>query len=100
MIIHTTELGPPSSHAEIGDESGEAGLSNFDFQVHDGIEERLRTEHVWTRYAGWNFNGRVWFNAEGSFSCQVWVYGSPVATVQAETLHDLMHEVSDEWGYD
>jgi hypothetical protein len=95
MILRTTELGPPDGYDEIAD-----GMSNFDHTVDDGVEDRLRTERVWCRYAGWNFNGRVWLNAEGSFSCQVWVYGSPVATVQADTLDDLMREVSDEWGWE
>jgi hypothetical protein len=96
MLLRTPDLGPPEGYEEIG---YPGGMSNFDFEVAEGIEDRLRTERVYTRYAGWDFNGKVWLNAEGSFSCQVWVYGSSVATVQAETLHDLMHEVSDEWGY-
>lgn len=95
MILRTADLGPPDDYAEISE-----GMSNFDFSVDDGCEDRLRSERVFCRYAGWNFNGRVWLNAEGSFSCQVWVYGSPVATVQAGTLADLMTEVSDEWGYE
>jgi len=96
MIICTSDLGPPEDYVEIGD----TGLSNLDFEVKPGIEDRLRTERVYTLYAGWNFNGKVWFDAEGSFSCQVWCYHQPVATVRADTLHDLMHEVSDKWGYD
>lgn len=95
MILRTADLGPPDDYAGIG-----TGMSNFDHTVYDGVEDRLRSERVFCLYAGWNFNGHVWLNAEGSFSCQVWVYGSPVATVQAETLADLMREVSDEWGWE
>lgn len=97
MILRTPDLGPPDTYTEIG---GPAGMSNSDHTVDDGIEDRLRNESVFTRYAGWNFNGLVWLDAEGAFSCQVWVYGSPVATVRAETLEDLMREVSDEWGWE
>ena len=95
MILNVDHLGPPDDYTE----TDEARLSNCWFEVEPGTEELLRSEKVWTRYAGWNFNGRVWLDAEGSFSCQVWVYGSPVATVRAETLDELMHEVSGEWGY-
>jgi len=97
MILRRPDLGPPGDYEEWG---SPAGMSNMDFTVDAGCEEALRTQRVFTRYAGWNFNGRVWLDAEGSFSCQVWVYGSPVATVRAETLDALMHEVSGEWGYE
>lgn len=89
-------VGAPDDFTEIG---GNAGMSNFDFAVNGGIEEQLRSEPTWTRYAGWNFNGRVWF-ADGVFWCQVWVYGTPRATFSADTLHDLMHLVSDQYGYE
>lgn len=100
MILRTTELGPPNDYARIEDAHGHDGLSNFDRRISEGIEERLRTEKVWTAYSGWNFHGRVWWDAEGAWSCQVWCYGSPVATVRADTLENLMAEVSGEWGWD
>jgi hypothetical protein len=96
VLLRTPNLGPPEDYEEIG---YPGGMSNFDFEVAEGIEDRLRAERVYTHYAGRDFNGRVWFDAEGAFSCQVWCYGTARATVRAETLHDLMHEVSREWGY-
>lgn len=97
MILRTPNLGPPDDYSEWG---WPAGISNCDFTVDDGCEDALRNERVFTRYAGWNFNGKVWLDAEGAFSCQVWCYRSPVATVRADSLHDLMHAVSAEWGYE
>jgi hypothetical protein len=100
MILRVSDLGPPRDYEEIDPQNVHAGLSNFDHEVPDGLEDHLRSERVFTRYAGWNFNGLVWLDAEGSFSCQVWTYHTPVATVRAATLKDLMVEVSNEWGWD
>lgn len=97
MILRVGDLGPPDDYQEVG---SPAGMSNFDHEVDEGIEDRLRSERVFTRYAGWDFNGRVWLDAEGAWSCQVWVYHSPVATVRAESLEALMKAVSDEFGWD
>lgn len=86
----------PQEWTEIG---GVAGLSNFDFRVEDGIEDALRAGGVWTRYAGWNFNGRVWF-CDNDFHCEVWVYGVPREVISRATLVDLIHAVSSEYGYE
>jgi hypothetical protein len=77
---------------------GFAGISNCDFSIDDGCEEALRGGR-WTRYAGWNFNGRCWFNGN-KFHCQVWRYGTPLEVISADTLKDLMHAVSDVYGYE
>lgn len=74
-------------------------MSNHEFTVDAGVEERLLTEEVWTTYTGWNFCGYVW-HKDDSFWCQVWVYGSPRETMRAPTLEALMHAVSAEYGYD
>lgn len=97
MILRTNGLGPPDDYKEI---NFPGGMSNFDHEVEDGVEDRLRNERVFTHYGAWNFNGKVWWGSEGAFSCQVWVYGSPVATVRAASLEDLMRECSEEWGWD
>lgn len=76
----------------------DTGISNFGFTIDDGVEEKLRTGNFWTRYAGWNFNGRVWFS-EAKFHCEPWVYGSPNSVISADTIEELMHAVSREYGY-
>lgn len=90
----TTTPGPPTELVE----TPEFGLSNFGFTVDPGTEEMLRAGEGWCRYAGWDFNGRVWF-ADDAFYCQVWVYGVPRETMGAETLDALMHTVSQKYGY-
>lgn len=75
------------------------GLSNFDYSIDRGVEEFLRAEPnaVYAPYAAWNFHGRVWFDGQ-AFQCEVWTYGAPRKVISAETLHDLMFEVSSEFG--
>lgn len=84
----------PADWAEIG-----LGMSNFDHKIDDGLDQALRAGGVWGRHAAWEFNGRVWF-ANGRFHEQVWRHRSPVATVTADTLPELMTEVNARWGND
>lgn len=88
--------GPPEGSEEI---NSPAGMSNLSFEVEDGVEDALRRGDTYTHYAGWNFNGRVWF-ADDTFRCQVWQWQVPVATFSADTLDKLMHAVSSEYGYE
>lgn len=78
------------------------GMSNFDWEIEDGVEEKLKANpNAHTRYAGWNFNGRVWWDAKRElFACEVWRYGDPVQVVYAATLKEIMNTVSDEWGHE
>ncbi len=76
-------------------------MSNFDREIDQAVAERLRTEERFSRYAGWNFNGRVWWDRELSvWKCEVWTYGSPKDVVLSDTLEDVMTTVSNRWGYD
>ena len=74
-------------------------MTNFDFSIDSGVEEALRARTHICRYAGWNFNGIVWFDGE-DFVCQPWTYHYPNELVSAKTLKDLMHSVSAKYGYE
>lgn len=82
--------------AEVG-----LGMTNFDHSIDSGFEDALRSGEgrVWGRHAGWNFNGRVWYE-DGKFHEQVWCYRVPVGELSAGSLEELMRVVSDEYGYD
>lgn len=84
--------GPPEGWREIGLE-----MSNFDGRIDEGLADALRGGQVYGRHAAWNFNGLVWF-ADGRFHEQVWRFHVPMRTHSADTLEQLMREVSDEWG--
>lgn len=89
----TTHDGPPVGYGET-----ELTMSNFDGQIDNGLDVALKGGQVFARHAAWDFNGRVWWDGE-RFREQVWVHGSPVQTLAAESLEDLMREVNDEFGW-
>ena len=76
-------------------------MSNCDHEIDEGMDEKLRSQpgEVFSRHAGWNFNGKVWFENE-AFHEEVWVYGSPRETISAPSLRELMTKVNDQYGHD
>lgn len=90
-----SSLSEPRSACPYNETGNGAGpwsvMSNYDREIDRDIEARLKVEKVFARYAGWNFNGRVW-------RCEVWVYGKPREVVEAETLEGIMEKVSEKWG--
>lgn len=75
------------------------GMSNCFHDIDAGFAEALlaRPAQVLGRHAGWNFNGKVWFE-NGLFHEQVWCYRQPVKEISAPTLEELMTAVNDEFG--
>lgn len=82
---------------ETGAEHVGTGMTNFDHSIEPGFEEALR-EGKYGNYAGWDFHGTVWFDGK-QFCCEVWRYGSPMEVLRADTLPELMVEVSEKYGY-
>ena len=79
---------------------GDSVASNC-FYEHDA-EQAARLKEApdhFSRYAGWNFNGRIWW-AETEWACEVWRYGAPVVTVTGETIPGIMKEVSEMFGFE
>jgi len=74
------------------------GMSNFDHEIDKGFEDAIKAESCFGRYAGWNFNGRVWW--DDCFHCEVWTYCIQRETIHADTLNELMEKVSDEYGWE
>ena len=75
-------------------------MSNCDHSIDDGLDEALRADPtVCAHYAGWNFSGSVWFK-DGKFHCEVMCYHQVQETITADTLEDIMQEVSDQYGWD
>lgn len=75
------------------------GMSNYEHSIDDGLDEALRETGVYSRHAGWNFNGLVWFEG-GQFKEEVWQYHEPQEILSAHSLRDLMEVVNDKWGWD
>lgn len=77
------------------------GISNFDHSIDDGLEDELRSQEVVATYAGWEFNGKVWFDRDAQeFVCEVWRYHEPVDVVRTQSLAEMISAVSDKWGWE
>lgn len=73
-----------------------AVMSNLDHTINEEVEQLLRAGDCYADYPAWNFHGAVWF--DGKFKCQIKRYHSHIATLEAETLQEIMDEASDRWG--
>jgi hypothetical protein len=88
MPAHLKEISPP------------AGMSNFDNEIDEGVEEALKAGDWYCHHAAWDFNGLVWYDAElGMFIEEIWRYKTQVGTYQAPTLRELMDLTNDDWGW-
>lgn len=74
-------------------------MSNFDREIDTALAEQLRSGDCVGEYTGWNFFGYVWFE-DGEFYCMVKQYQAHAATLSAQTLEELMEDVSARFGYD
>lgn len=74
--------------------------TNFDWSIDERMAGRLRREKITARYAGWNFNGLVWWDRDAeTFKCEVWRYHIP-RWIAEGTLPEIMEAVSNEHGRD
>ena len=79
----------------------EAFMSNFDGSIDRDAELRLKSGPFRSWYAAWAFNGKVWWDCEQKqWACEVWVHHRHVETIFAETTDELMHTVSEQYGYE
>lgn len=80
---------------------GDSVMSNFDRTIDEKIAARLKVEEAFSRYPGWNFNGRVWWDRAGEkWKCEPWTYGIPNEVVEADDLDGIMTQVSEEYGFE
>ena len=87
----------PKSYKECPD----SVMSNCDHEIEGDEAKILKEEKKWSAYPGWNFWGGVWWNRRRKkWSCVVLCYHDHVNTIHADTLEEIMQEVSDEYGYE
>ena len=78
---------------------GEELMSNFDGKIVEATAKAIKGKELFSRYAGWNFNGKVWWDANSSkWCCEVWCYRSWSATIIEDELTDIRDSVSERWG--
>ena len=78
---------------------GDGLMSNYDGLIDQKVADLLKGEPLFSRYAGWNFNGKVWWE-DSRWHCEVWRYGSHVNTISEDTLEEIMHSVCEMYGYE
>lgn len=98
-IAKHNAMGSSSRIPESYSKYPETLMSNYDHTIEQDVAEEIKDKELYARYAGWNFCGYVWWEGE-MWNCEVWHYGSWQKTVNAETLEEIMSEVSDEYGDD
>lgn len=87
----------PDHYAETDD----SVMSNFDNEIDYKIGEQLKSEELYSQYAGWNFCGYVWWDKKDDvYRCEVWQYRCHVSTFEGDTLKEIMEDVSLAYGYD
>jgi hypothetical protein len=78
---------------------GELEMSNFDHTVDDGLAEKLKSGKNWADYSAWNFHGRIfWDNNKEQFGCEIRQYRALMEIIFADTLEEIMEEVSCKYG--
>jgi len=76
-------------------------MSNFDGMINQPVVEAIKGKELFSRYSGWNFNGRVWWDGENQkWCCEIWVYGARQKTLMSNDLEEIMTDVCDQYGYD
>lgn len=92
-------MGSASRIPESYTEFSEGVMSNFDHDIDEKVAEAIKDRPLYAQYAGWNFCGYVWWQ-NGKWCCEVWTYGSWCKTFVADTLSEIMSDVSSEYGSD
>lgn len=72
-------------------------MTNFDHSIDEKVAKHIKDKPLFSRYAGWEFNGKVWW-LRGKWHCDVWRYHSCMETVSAKTLKEIMEIVCDKYG--
>ena len=74
-------------------------MSNFDGIVDYSIADAIKGKPLYSRYAGWNFNGKVWWDDKiNQWICEVWQYHSVTEYVVKSTLEEIMETVCEKYG--
>lgn len=78
---------------------GDGIMSNYDGLIDENTASEIKGRELFSRYAGWNFNGKVWWG-NNQWNCEVWQYHSHMETVSKDTLEEIMQTVCDKYGYE
>jgi hypothetical protein len=74
-------------------------ITNLDGSIDRETEKKIKGKKLYASYPAWNFYGGVWWEAN-QWHCAVKQYHHFMGTLSADTLEELMEEVSDKYGYE
>jgi len=74
-------------------------MSNFNHEIENDAEEKLKAGGVYGAYPAWNFHSTVWFDSK-KFKCQIKQYRVHVDTIEADSLSEIMEKASAIYGND
>lgn len=87
----------PDGYTELKD----SVMSNFTKAIDRAVAEQLKIGKHFSHYPGWDFAGYVWYDKERlKWLCEVWIYHRYIKTFEADTLENIMQDVSDVFGHD
>jgi len=81
------------------EEYSEDVMSNFDHEIDEVVAKHIKNKKLFASYPGWNFYGKVWYKHK-QWNCEVWTYKSYNTTFIADTLREIMDNVSWEYGHE
>ena len=82
-------------------ECPDAVMTNFDHTIDQSVADRIKESGECSQYAGWNFCGYVWWEAEADqWACEIWQYNAVMEVIRADSLETIMAKVSNEYGSD
>lgn len=72
-------------------------MSNFDHDIVNGAEEKLKPGDVWGEYTAWYFWAAVWWNGK-KFKAMIKKYCEHVDTLESDSLQGIMDEACKRYG--
>lgn len=73
-------------------------IANVDNLIDAEIEAIIKNEELFSRYAAWDFNAKIWWNDNlGYWFAEIWVFREYITSYMAETLEELANEVNIAW---
>lgn len=74
-------------------------MSNFDGEIEEGAEEKLKAGSTWGEYTALNFWAAVWWDGS-KFQAMIKQFHAHIDTIEADSLREIMDEASDKYGWD
>lgn len=72
-------------------------MSNFDHEIENAAEEKLKAGGVFGEYTAWNFWAAVWWDGN-KFKAMIKQYRSHVNTLENDSLQGIMNEACEYYG--